>query len=189
MPPNDRSTDPLETRRIHLGPVRGKHVRLDPAFHSGPETPAESPPTPESGWLFEFLRRAIQARSRDRRGALRHNVVNRDVWVGWWTRDDFGAVAGSLVNLSRGGALVTIPQRPPKRQSIWLYKEVDDALVCARGEMVDHVAAPQGAYNVRLKFAAPCPTILCEAALCRPVDPKRRRSRGEPQAPPFGTRL
>jgi hypothetical protein len=164
----------VKTAVISLGRVGRKFVRLDKPFDPGAE--AVEPPKPEYGGLIDMLRKAIGSVSRDRRGAFRHDVVARDIWVGWWTGEHFDAVLGQLLNLSRSGAMIVLGYRPPRRQPIWIYKEVGSTLACVRGQLVGLNPAPNGEFSARFRFSSPCPTVLCQSALCGPSDPPARGS-------------
>jgi hypothetical protein len=157
-------------------------VRIDPAFGVTSVTGREA--TLSRGGLIERLRRAIQLSASDRRKMVRHDVADREIWVAWWVGDEFGAVPGRLVNLSRSGAMVVLGDRPPRDQPVWFYKEVDGVLTCVRGELVGMIPAPAAGYRARFRFASPCPISLCEAALCRPPEPDRspHRSDTEPRS-------
>lgn len=102
---------------------------------------------------------------------VRHPVVETEIWLGWWVDDDFGAVPGRLVNLSRSGAMVLLPERPPWNQPVWFYRKINDVTVHARSQLVGVMPAPGGAFRARFRFAAYCPTELCLAALCGPPGP------------------
>lgn len=160
-----------ETNRDELstpgsGRSKRKHVRLDKPSGPIPEPPAEPKTSVEKRSLFDQILRAFKADNSDRRGARRHVAVEPEVWVGWWSGDEFGTVYGRLLNLSRGGALVIMGEWPPKSQPIWVYKQVGPAIACVRGEVAGATPAPLGAYAVRFRFSAPCPTTFCEAAVC-----------------------
>lgn len=154
-----------------------KLMRFDEAFE------AASRPAPQAGTgLISRIRAAIQACARNRRGMVRHAVADHGIWVAWWVEEEFGAVLGQVINLSRSGAMVVLPRCPPWRQPVWLYKEVDGALTCVRGDVVGLTPAPAGCYRARFRFAVPCPTSLCQAVVCGPPDsgPSPRRSDAQP---------
>ena len=143
-----------------------KQVRLDKPTGPIPDAPCEPKTSVENRSLFERILKAFKADNSDRRGARRHLAVEPEVWIGWWTGDEFGTVYGRLLNLSRGGALIVLSERPPKTQPIWIYKHVGAAIACVRGEVVATTPAPFGSHAIRFRFSAPCPTSFCEAAVC-----------------------
>jgi len=159
-------TDRGEPTTSASQPSKRKQVRLDKPNGPIPEPPSEVKTSVEKRSLFDQILKVFRADNSDRRGARRHVAVEPEVWVGWWTGDDFGTVYGRLLNLSRGGALIILSEWPPKNQPIWVYKQVGPSIACVRGELVGATPAPYGAYAVRIRFAAPCPTTFCEAALC-----------------------
>jgi hypothetical protein len=155
-----------KTVRARLARSGRKHVRLDPPYDTQATAGAPEAPSRESSRLLDRLRKAILAARSDRRDMVRHDVVDHDIWVGWWSGEHFGAVLGRLENLSRGGALAVLGDRPPRKQPIWLYREVGSTLAFVRGEVAGVRPSPGGAFAVRFRFAAPCPTELCQATIC-----------------------
>lgn len=160
------TSDPLfrhqsrKTRAAKSGP---KSLRIDRPF--------EAEPTPEPvelprARLIDMLRRAISGNHGERRSSVRHDVANSELWIGWWTDDHFGANRARLLNLSRGGARVVMTNRPPKREPVWLYKEVGTTLSFVRGDLVGVTPAPGGLFCARFRFSTHCPTLLCQALIC-----------------------
>jgi hypothetical protein len=174
---DEHSRDPVPGMRQIRGRDRRKLLRFDEAF----EVACRPAPQACTG-LIARIRLAIEACARDRRGMVRHAVADHGIWVAWWVKEEFSAVLGQVINLSRSGAMVVLPRCPPRRQPVWLYKEVEGTLTCARGELVGLTPAPAGCYRARFRFAAPCPTNLCQAVVCGPPDsgPQPRRSASKP---------
>jgi hypothetical protein len=152
--------------RIDLGRSWRKTVRIDRPGERTPEQASKMASAAESRRLLDLVWNAIRSDRSDRRGSFRHDAIEGEVWVGWWVRADFGAIDGRLLNISRGGALTILGHRPPKNEPVWIFKETEAALASVRAEVVGSTPAPDGAYAVRLRFLAPCPTILCEAVVC-----------------------
>jgi hypothetical protein len=119
--------------------------------------------TRESGRLVDLILRAVLREPPDRRSEPRHPVWQDGVWVGWWRDEGFETTSGRVRNLSRWGAEVVLGQRPPRKVSVWIYKEVESTVASVRGEMVGHTPAPGGDFAVRFRFMVPCPVILCQA--------------------------
>ena len=150
--------------RISIG-IRGRKLfRLDTPTH--PLAEQDTPPTPENGRLWSLIWGRVQAVTQERRGGMRHPAVSQDIWVGWATRNQFEALDGLLINISRGGALIVLRNRPPRDRPVWVYKEIASSVWSVRGEVVGFTPAPGGAFAVRFQFATPCPTRLCESAVC-----------------------
>jgi hypothetical protein len=126
----------------------------------------------EAPGLIASLFQALRVEAPDRRRGRRHEAAGRDVWVGWWSGDEFRAVPGKVRDIGRGGAKVVVDTRPPRRRSVWLYMDMGDhdGPGCARGEVVGHTPVPAGRFAVRLRFAAPCPTALLQAVVCAPPE-------------------
>ena len=161
---------------------RGRGTRSGASVTSTYTSTAREVPTrrrprlPRAGRLIDRLWRKFATRSNpsDRRGSLRHEVKGRELWVGWSSRGSFGASRGQVRNLSRGGVEIVLDRRPPRKGAITLYREVDGETVSVTGQMVGYKPAPGGAYVVRLRFDAFCPTALCQAVLCAPPKGTRR---------------
>jgi hypothetical protein len=150
--------------RISLAMSERKLFRVDKPSHSliGPDPK----PVAENGRLWNLIWGKVNAAAQERRGGVRHPVVSHEIWAGWSTRDQFVALDGMLVNISRGGALILLQDRPPRDRPVWVYKKVMGVVWSVRGEVVGFTPAPGGAFAVRFRFATPCPTALCESAVC-----------------------
>ena len=153
--------------RIKLRRAGQKMVRLDTPVDAGAKTDPKAAAVEAGGSLIGLILKAIRSDPADRRQDHRHPALAQEVWVGWWTGEDFGAVNGRLLNISRGGAQVLIGCRPPKKKSVWIYKDIGSTLASVRGDAIGYTPAPGGSYSVRFRFVAPCPTVLCEAVVCR----------------------
>lgn len=165
--------------RIRLGRAGRKQIRLDrPA---GQEPESEKPATPENGLLLSSIWKSIRAHSQERRDGPRHPAAEQEIWVGWWNGEHFGALDGRLLNISRGGALIVLGHRPPRRQSVWIYKEIDSELSCVRADVAGITPAPEASYSVRFRFASPCPTVLCESAVCFRAKARESKRAGRPR--------
>lgn len=179
MGPDDRP--PLNPFPMKLGKTGRRSVRLDrpPASKSEAGAAALSVAKPEKAWALELIRQAIggQPRAQERRESIRHPAVDASVWAGWWEGDEFGVTEGKLIDLSRGGALVVLGERPPGRDPVWFYKESGEALATVRGYVVRTTVAPEGAFAVRFRFVTQCPTFFFQAALCRQPPGKSGRPR------------
>ena len=152
--------------RIALGPDGRKLLRLDQPTHSPAETNAPTAAASDSSGLWAMIWKKVNAKAEERRGGTRHEAVSHEIWLGWSTRSEFVSLDGLLLNISRGGALLILKERPPRDRPIWVYKKVCSVVPSVRGEVVATTPAPGGAFAVRVKFAIPCPTILCESAVC-----------------------
>lgn len=160
----DETMDETPTRVV-LRRAGQKLVRVDRPFDPDADPKAEA--VEGKGSLIASLLSAIRSDPVNRRRDPRHPALDQDIWVGWWTGEDFGAVTGRLLNISRGGAQVVIGRRPPRKAAVWIYRDVGSTLASARGAVVALSPAPGGLYSVRFRFESPCPTALCEAVVCR----------------------
>jgi hypothetical protein len=152
--------------RIALGAEGRKLFRLDQPNY--PVTDADTPAAPETVSFFDLLWKKINRASHERRGGMRHAAVAHEIWVGWSTATHFVALDGLLVNISRGGARIVLGDRPPRDRPVWVYKEIRSVVSSVRGDVLGMTPAPGGAYAVRVQFTTPCPTLLCESAVCGP---------------------
>ncbi len=167
-----RNEKPL---RIKLRRVGHKVLRLDSPVdpESGPDPKAAA--VEKGGSLIDMILKAIRSNPADRRRDHRHPALEQEVWVGWWSGDDYEAVNGRLLNISLGGAQVVVGCRPPKKTPVWIYKDIGSSLAIVRGEVIDSAPAPGGSHAVRFRFAIPCPTVLSEAVVCRQTTAMRGR--------------
>ncbi|MCA1685562.1 MAG: hypothetical protein LC745_06170, partial [Planctomycetia bacterium] len=120
--------------RIKLRRAGHKMVRLDQAVDDGTAGEPKADDAGRGGSLLGLLFKAIRSgpEPADRRRELRHPAAAREVWVGWWRGEDFGAVRGRITNISRGGAHVLVDSRPPRKTSVWLFKDVGSTLAHVR---------------------------------------------------------
>ena len=148
-----------------LGESAGKRIRVDRPSEMVKGSGSAGESTPESrGWIALLLKK-IQVKGENRRQDPRHEAIDREVWVGWWTGDHFGAESGWLSNVSQGGARVTLGSCPPPKRSVWIYKKRGATLLCVRAMVVGKTPAPDGAFSVRFRFESPCQTAFTNAAL------------------------
>lgn len=165
--------------QISLGESEGKRIRLDRLSKKAKGSGVAGEITPESGGWIALLLRTIQARGENRRQDPRHEAIDREVWVGWWTGDHFGAESGRLANFSQGGARVILESCPPRKRSVWIYKQLGATLLCVRAKVVGKTPAPDGAFSVRVRFEGACPTAFSKAALSvRPVVRRKKADAG-----------
>jgi hypothetical protein len=151
---------------VRLGRDGSRWVRYD---RPGGAAEPEATPVSHPG-LIALILKAIRADVSDRRGGVRHEARGREIWVGWWSGDDFGAIRGIVRDIGRGGAKIVLGVRPPCKGCVWIYKDVEDTLACVRGEVAGMTPAPGARFSVRFRFVSPCPTILLQAVICSPSD-------------------
>ena len=122
--------------RISIGSKGRKLFRLDTPSHPLAEQDGQT--EAESGRLWSLIWGKVQSASQERRGGVRHPAVSHEIWVGWSTRDQFEAIDGLLINISRGGALIVLKSRPPRDRPVWVYKQVASSVWSVRGGVVGH---------------------------------------------------
>ncbi len=96
--------------RIRLRRAGHKMLRLDRPVDPGAAINPKAEAVEGSGGLIDRILEAIRSNPAERRRDPRHEGVEREVWVGWWTGDDFGAISGVLLNVSS-------PQRRADRRA------------------------------------------------------------------------
>jgi hypothetical protein len=68
---------------------------------------------------MELFWALIGISSCDQRSMPRHAAAEFAIWLGWWRGEqEFFALTARLINISRGGALVTTLGPPPERPVI-----------------------------------------------------------------------
>jgi len=177
-----------ESTPLNPKPIEKRKVRFD-KIASGAAVPRA-----ESRSLLGLFRLWDGQPTAERRRAARHEVVESQVWLGWW-RGEAGFLASSavIINLSRGGAFIFLDEPPPKDESVWICLGMPDPVGFVEARVVAIKTSRQGQCAVRLEFREPCPYGFFEAAVCGlpAADPRGRRRRtaeagaeGEPvQAP------
>lgn len=113
-------------------------------------------------WLFYV---AI-GRYGERRRDLRRTPAAAAVWLGWTSAEGFVAVPGVLLDVSRGGGRIVLPERPPWRRPVWVYSEASEVPACVRSELVGLTPAPSGNFAARLRFRDHASTVFLQAVLC-----------------------
>lgn len=101
--------------------------------------------------------------SNDRRSEPRLVPVEPRCLIGWWNGEDFEVARSSLVNISRGGASLTISE-PPEGDEVWFCLDVNHWLGSVQASLLGYTQAGPGCYNVRVRFPGPCPDELFRAA-------------------------
>lgn len=152
--------DEAQVDRGRAIPVRGWKVRFDSPPPFGPSYRSDP-----GDILALFQAWAGAGRFEvERRECPRYTPAETQAWVGWWKGSRFLVTRAELVNLSKGGALVTLGKRPPSSQPIWICLGAPHPVDYVQARVLD--AAPgienqaeaelEGAVIARLEFRAPC---------------------------------
>jgi hypothetical protein len=150
-----------ESARPRPRSVNGRKIRIDV---NEPETPA---PKKDRSKLMELFRALIGIPSCDRRSMPRHAAAEFAIWLGWWRGEqEFFALTARLVNISRGGALVTAIGPPPERHLVWICHSSPEPTECVEAKVLEVTRVRRREWALRLAFTEPCPHGLLEAALC-----------------------
>jgi hypothetical protein len=147
------------------------------------------PPRAESRSFLGLFRLWEPKPTPERRRAPRHEVVESQVWLGWW-RGSSGFLASSavIINLSRGGAFIFLDEKPPKDEPVWICLGMPDPVGFVEARVVEVTVSRQGQCAARIAFREPCPYGFFEAAVCGlpAADPRRRNRQAAPTQTPVG---
>ncbi|MHC5536980.1 PilZ domain-containing protein [Singulisphaera rosea] len=151
-----------EFDRPNFKNIGDRSVRFDPP------PCAEGEPSPESLGLLDLFRAWIRQSPQDRRSMPRHPAHDMEIWVGWKRKEEaFFASPARLVNISRGGALVSVTEPPPQGEMAWLYLGESDPTDCLQANVLEIKRTREGGSFARLAFGEPCPHKFFEAAVCK----------------------
>jgi hypothetical protein len=169
-----------ESTPLKPKPIEKRKVRFDKI------APGAAAPRAENRSLLGLFRLWDGEPTAERRRAARHEVVESQVWLGWW-RGEAGFLASSavIINLSRGGAFIFLDERPPKDEPVWICLGMPDPVGFVEARVVGVKTSRQGQCAVRLEFREPCPYGFFEAAVCGlpACDPSRRRRHAAEASP------
>jgi hypothetical protein len=158
-------------------PIEKRRVRFDNVVHGAVA------PRAECRSLLGLFRLWGEETGPDRRRAPRHEVVESQVWLGWWRGEaGFQSSSAVIINLSRGGAFIFLDEKPPKDLPVWISMGTPDPIGFVEARVIAVKMSRQGQCAVRLEFLAPCPYSFFEAAVCGlpPADPRERTRVGSP---------
>lgn len=158
--------DDSQVGRQRAIPIRGWKIRFD----SPPPFGASCRSVP--GDILAMFQAWEEASGFDfdRRECPRYAPAETLAWVGWWKGGRFLVTRAELVNLSKGGALVTLGKRPPASQPVWMClgspHPVDyvQARVLDASPGIETKSQPGDAVIARLEFHSPCPPLFFLAA-------------------------
>ena len=139
-------------------PVRGWKIRFD--------SPPDGALTgrADQGDILSLFRAWDGAPRKDRREDERYTPAANRAWVGWWRGGRFLVSQADLVNLSKGGALVHLGNRPPTSQPVWICLGAPHPVDYVQCRVLDAALKPAGDYLARVEFHAPCPPCFFVAA-------------------------
>lgn len=94
----------------------------------------------------------------ERRENPRYAPEETKAWIGWWHGPRFIVIGINLVNLSKGGALIYLGERPPTGQPVWICLGAPHPLEYVQCRVLDACPHPGSLdYRVRVDFHIPCP--------------------------------
>lgn len=150
--------DKAQGQRSQVIPVRGWKIRYD----SPPD--AATAGRSEPGDILNLFRTWENAPRKDRRESERYTPARTQAWVGWWKGSRFLVSRADLVNLSNGGVLIHLTNRPPTSQPIWICLGAPHPVDYVQGRVLDAALKPAGDFLVRVEFHSPCPPHFFLAA-------------------------
>jgi len=139
-------------------PVRGWKIRFDSPPDAGVAGRSDQ------GDILTLFRAWDEAPRKDRRDSLRYTPAQTQAWVGWWKGSRFLVSRADLVNLSNGGALVQIANRPPTSQPVWICLGAPHPVDYVQCRVLDAALKPAGDFLARVEFHSPCPPRFFLAA-------------------------
>lgn len=150
--------DESRDRGSQVIPVRGWKIRFD--------APPEAALSDRAGQgdILSLFRAWDDAPRKDRRENERYTPAATQAWVGWWRGSRFLVSQADLVNLSKGGALVHLGNRPPTSQPVWICLGAPHPVDYVQCRVLDAALKPAGDYLARVEFHAPCPPCFFVAA-------------------------
>jgi hypothetical protein len=146
-------------------PVDGRKIRIDP-------NPPEAPEAKEERNRFlELFRLLLGVPVRDRRFMPRHEAAEFAIWLGWWrgeakSHKDFVTTNARLINISRGGALITAIDPPPHAHKVWICLGAPEPSDCVEAIVRQVTTVRRRQCAVRLSFTGSCPQAFFEVAVC-----------------------
>lgn len=139
---------------------------------------AAGPESGRAGWL-ELFRALFAGTTEERRVMPRHKALKYRVWLGWTRGNEaYFTNPARLVNISRGGALVSVSDPPPEGYPVWICIGEPEPSSCLEAVVLEVRSAGKEC-SVRLEFREPCPHEFFESAVCMVA----------PSQPRTGTRL
>lgn len=107
----------------------------------------------------------FRAWDADRRESDRYCPAETKAWIGWWQATRFVVNHARLVNLSPGGALILLRERPPMGQPVWLCLGTPHPVDHVQARLRDAQPDPTlPVVRARLEFHLPCPAAFFVAA-------------------------
>jgi hypothetical protein len=103
---------------------------------------------------------------KNRRQWARYTPVVDAILVGWWSGDDFRIVGARMVNIGRGGVMISIAASPDQGQPVWLRLVGSVGSESLKAVVLESKwTLVQRRYTVRLAFPHTCPDDFFEAAV------------------------
>ena len=150
--------DESQERGSQVIPLKGWKIRFD----SPPDRVSTC--RAEQGDILALFRAWEDAPRKDRRQSPRYTPATTQAWVGWWKGMRFLVSQADLVNLSKGGALVHLNNRPPTSQPIWICLGAPHPIDYVQCRVLDVSLKPAGDFLARVDFHSPCPPSFFMAA-------------------------
>lgn len=143
------------------GKADGRQIRID--MKAKPDAQASE----DRGTLMELFRAWVATRNQDRRHMPRHAPREFGIWLGWWRGDrEFFAVTAKLINISRGGALLSVVGPPPENHGVWVCLGASEPTECVAGRVLEVTTLSRRECALRVVFDEPCPPGFFQSAVC-----------------------
>jgi hypothetical protein len=148
-------------------------TRLDEAPVGGAESlpgPAGDAVKPEE-WddvrhLLRLIRERAKPARRERRRTKRYPAAEHRAWIGWRKDDgEYSVFAAKLIDVSRGGARLSLAEPPPTNHRVWLWLGAPKPVDYVQATTLDVKVSPENEYDVRVEFHSACPKLFYQVAV------------------------
>jgi hypothetical protein len=113
--------------------------------------------------LLGFLRARALARPVERRRDPRCDAAERPARLVWEVAGEAVERPAQVLDVSRGGARLAVPEPPPVGQAVRLYLEGAGPLPRVDATVLEVVTPPDRPPQLRLGFRGPCPVSFFRA--------------------------
>jgi hypothetical protein len=156
-------------KRLAEGPMRDPRrpiLILTGSTTDGPARPPHAATMPVTVPAGARSCLASETILKNRRQWARYTPAGDAILVGWWSGDDFRIVAARMVNIGRGGVMISIAASPDQGQPVWLRLVGSIGSESLKAVVLESKwTLVQRRFAVRLAFPRTCPDDFFEAAV------------------------
>ena len=103
--------------------------------------------------------------ARENRKSFRYEPVQSSVYFGWWEEPGFRTLAGTLKNISHGGAFVLTSEPLPRGERVWLCLTDIPGGDWSEVVVLSVTQRSPTCHEVRVRFVEMCPYELFTLAV------------------------